>query len=254
MRSLWLSLDTSTPSMSAALLSCGRGSLEVLATREAGPPQVVSTLIPSVFDVLLTEAGAQLRDVSAVVAGLGPGLFTGVRVAAATMKSIAYARSLPLLGAGTLEAMALAVSRGGAAQPGAQFETSNAGAEDDVVFCPVLDARKGELYFGMYRVRGLEVRQVLAPEASSPARLVECLSALDEPVVAFGSGIAPAGELPLHVRTLTEPRGPGAAEIAALAWYRNSSPVYDAQAVLSLEPTYLRPPEAEVARRRREGR
>lgn len=239
--------------MSAALLSQGPNFLEVLATREAGPPEVVSTLIPSVFDWLLEEAGAMSSDVGVVVAGLGPGLFTGVRVAAATMKAIAYARRVPLLGAGTLEAMALAASRGGVASPGDRFEGAMApNAEDDTVYCPVLDARKGEVYFGLYRVRGMKVEQVLAPEASPPARLVECLSAREEPVVAFGSGVSPAGELPPRVQVLEKPRGPGAAEIAALAWHRQPTPVYEAHAVLSLEPTYLRPPEAEVARRRRE--
>ena len=88
MSSLVLSLDTSTPSMSAALLSQDESGLTVLATRDAGPPQVVSTLIPGVFDELLAEAGAQADQVGVLVVGLGPGLFTGVRVAAATMKAV----------------------------------------------------------------------------------------------------------------------------------------------------------------------
>lgn len=236
--------------MSAALLSQDATGLTVLATREAGPPQVVSTLIPGVFDELLVEAEKPIEQVGVLVVGLGPGLFTGVRVAAATMKSVAYARRLPLLGAGTLEAMALAVARGGAARKGDRFDTP---APESGLLCPVLDARKGEVYFAVYRVRGLEVAEVHPPEAAPPTRLVALLGSLSEPVTAFGSGMAPAGVLPAHVDARAQPRGPHAAEIAALALARRPQPSYDAGQVLSLEPTYLRPPEAEVARRKREG-
>lgn len=250
MSSLVLSLDTSTPWMSAALLSQDASGLTVLATREAGPPQIVSTLIPGVFDELLAAAGKDRSQVGALVVGLGPGLFTGMRVAMATMKSVAYARRLPLMGAGTLEAMALSVARGGVALAGERIEETTATSG---LLCPVLDARKGEVYFALYRIRGLDVEEVLAPEAAPPARFVEVLSLQRESAIAFGSGVTPAGALPSHVQTLAAPRGPHAAELAALALFRQPRPSFDAAQVLSLEPTYLRPPEAEVARRKREG-
>lgn len=247
---LVLSLDTSTPWMSAALLAWEPGRCRVLATREAGPPQVVSTLVPSVFDELLAEAGRTKSELRALVVGSGPGLFTGVRVAMASLKSVAYGLRIPLLCAGSLEAMALAAARGGPARRGGVFEEPGASATG--VFYPVLDARKGEVYFAAYRVDGLCVTETRPPEAASPARFVETLAQSQEPVTVFGSGLKPVGPLPPGTRTLEGPLGPYAAELAALALLKTPEPVFDAASVLALEPFYLRPPEAELARKRRE--
>ena len=107
MRPLVLSLDTSTPTLSCALLSREHEGLRLIHQQSVAPPAIVSTLVPGLFQELLDASGAAIDEVGAVVAGLGPGLFTGARVAVATMKALAYARRIPLLGAGSLEAMAL---------------------------------------------------------------------------------------------------------------------------------------------------
>jgi len=246
---LILSLDTSTPTLSCALLRPEADGLRVLGAHHSAPGQVVSTLVPGLFDTLLSQTGLAASDVGLVCAGLGPGLFTGVRVAVATMKAIAYARQLPLAGAGSLESMALAAARGGPARPG---DVVTAPPESGLL-CPVLDARKGEVYFAVYRVQGGLPRIVLAPAAGSPASMAEALRALSESVAVFGTGAPGAagvlGSL-ANVRVHAEPMFPGAAEIAALALRRNPAPVFDPARLLSLEPDYLRPP---MARRKDEG-
>ena len=113
-----LALDTSTPVLSAALVEWSGGALTVLSTRQVGPPEITSTVVPGLFDELLSEAGRSIDQLQAVVTGVGPGLFTGARVAVATMKAIAYARQLPLVGGGSLEAMALGAARGSALAKG----------------------------------------------------------------------------------------------------------------------------------------
>jgi tRNA threonylcarbamoyladenosine biosynthesis protein TsaB len=250
---LALSLDTSAPFLSTALVSVQGSRTEVLATRFVGPPAVTSTLVPGVFDEMLTETGTTLASVDLFVAGLGPGLFTGTRVAVGTMKALAYARHRPLLGAGSLEAMAVAAARGGPLSRGDTLDVE--ALPDTGLLCPVLDARKGEVYGAVYEVREGMLQEVVPPAALSPRALLELLSRQRGPVRCFGTGALPLkalGAPPSFLELEGEPLAPGAAEIAGLACARHEHAGYDAAAVLALEPRYLRPPEAEVARRRRE--
>lgn len=251
MASYALSLDTSTPVLSCALLERLPGALRLAAIREAGPPQVTSTLVPGAFDELLEEAGARQDEIDVLVSGLGPGLFTGARVAVATMKAVAFARSRPLVGAESLESLSLAAARG-AFQVGDTRRLSEPVSSG--LLCPVLDARKGEVYFALYRFRDGVAECVLAPRAGSAAELVQVLEALSEPVELFGTGAAPAQSvaLPPHVTVRESPRTPSAADIALVALSRTPEPAFDLASVLALEPHYLRPPEAEIARRKRE--
>ena len=246
MTSLALALDTSTPVLSCALLEHDARALRILATRASGPPVIVSTLVPSLFDEMLCEAGRTFKDLSLLVAGLGPGLFTGTRVALATMKAIAYARKLPLAGAGSLEAMALAAARGESLRAGDElpFET----LLDSGWLCPVLDARKGEVYFAVHRFRRGQLETQSPPRAARPKVVVELLASSASSPKPIGAGVNVLGA----GLTPQEPLFPGAAEIAYLALQRDREPTFDLARVLALEPTYLRPPEAEVARQKRE--
>jgi tRNA threonylcarbamoyladenosine biosynthesis protein TsaB len=244
-RPLVLALDTSTPALSCALLSRSGDGVRVLGVREASPPAVVSTLVPGLFDELLREAGATLDDVGVLVSGLGPGLFTGVRVALATMKALAYARRLPLLGAGSLEAMALSAAHGRSLGPG--DELAYGATRDSGWCCPVIDARKGEVYFGVYRFREGVLETAAPPQAGPPAIVTELVASSAASPRAVGAGLKALGP----GWDPTPPLTPGAAELAFLALERQRAPSFVLEEVLALEPTYLRPPEAEVARQRR---
>jgi len=100
---------------------------------------------------LLAEAGARMESLGAVVFGAGPGAFTGLRIACGVAQGLALARDLPVLGVGTLEALA---------------EDSGA---DRVIAC--IDARMGEIYHAAYRrtTRGWEALN--APELVLPEEL-----------------------------------------------------------------------------------
>jgi tRNA threonylcarbamoyladenosine biosynthesis protein TsaB len=253
MADLVLALDTSTPRLSCALLRRDDAGVAVLGTRESEPPEIVSTLVPLAFEELLQDAGATLDDVGVLVAGLGPGLFTGTRVAVATMKAIAYARRWPLLGADTLEAMSLAAARGAELRAGDSLRFDAALESGELL--ATLDARKGEVYFGRYRWREGELLVLEPPAAGAPMALFARVKAAGETTLAFGSGLTAMGvslEPAKELRFTGIPRTPGAAELAWLALRGEPRPAYELAAVLGLEPVYLRPPEAEVARRKRE--
>ncbi|MFM2152738.1 MAG: hypothetical protein RL199_1173 [Pseudomonadota bacterium] len=244
MRPLVLSLDTSTPVLSCALLTRDGGALRLLGRRSAAPPAVVSTLVPGLFQELLDDAGGRIEDVGAVVAGLGPGLFTGARVAVATMKALAYARQVPLLGAGSLEAMAVEALSPAAADG----EAMRLPGGDSDLCCPVIDARKGEVYFATFRWQGGTLVAGDEPQSSTPDVLRRRLTD-GPPARPVGAGVRVLGDGWMGDAPLT----PSAAHLAQLALLRVPEPVFALDKVLSVEPTYIRPPEAEVARRKRIG-
>jgi tRNA threonylcarbamoyladenosine biosynthesis protein TsaB len=133
---LLFGLDTATLTLSAALVQRERGVDRLLARADVPPPTHHSDLLPALIAQLLAEAGAGLGDLAAFVIGLGPGSFTGLRIGLATAKGLCYAARVPLLGASSLTAMALAAAPD---------------ADEGELLVPCLDARKSEVYCGLFR-------------------------------------------------------------------------------------------------------
>lgn len=106
-----------------------------------------ATLLP-LAEATLREAGIGFADLDGIAFGMGPGSFTGLRVACGVAQGLAVARDLPLLGIGTLEAMALA-----------------SGGERVIV---VLDARMGEVYYGIFEHGVLQGEIGVAAPAAVP--------------------------------------------------------------------------------------
>lgn len=211
---LILALETSTELGSCALWHDGQ-----LAERLCPPARSHSeTLLPLVRE-LLSEAGSSIRQLDAIAFGVGPGAFTGLRIACGTAQGLAVAGDIPLIPVTSLEAMAELT------------------AAEQVL--ALLDARMGEVYAGAYRraddgyvlqgeIRLAAPAAVLLPEAAgwlacgnAPAaypvlhgRLVEAgfvvhtdvlpraaaLARLAVPRFLRGAGIDAALAAPLYVR------------------------------------------------------
>ena len=122
---LILALETATDPGSVALWRDGEVAVRSCPNGRSNS----ETLLP-VADELLREAGFGFADLHGIAFGMGPGSFTGLRVSCGVAQGLALGRDLPLLGIGTLEAMALA-----------------SGGERVIV---ALDARMGEVYCGVY--------------------------------------------------------------------------------------------------------
>jgi tRNA threonylcarbamoyladenosine biosynthesis protein TsaB len=136
---LILALETSTLTGSVALVDA------VLPAGESGPKTRVigeillnlqsthsERLMPSIHH-LLEDASLKIGEIQGIALGLGPGSFTGLRIAVSTVKGLAYALRIPAVGVSTLEALAYNVP----------FASSS--------ICPVLDARKKEVYAALFR-------------------------------------------------------------------------------------------------------
>lgn len=126
-----LALDTATDACSVALYVDGA----LLQRHEVAPQRHTQLLLPMVR-ALCAEAALTPAGLDAIALGIGPGAFTGVRVAASVAQGLAYAHALPVLEVSTLAALA----QGG-------FRLS--GALD---WLATLDARRQELYWAHYRI------------------------------------------------------------------------------------------------------
>jgi len=182
-------------------------------------------------DWVLQETGLDWSKIDVVAVSLGPGSFTGLRIGLATAKGLAMAAGSRLIGVGTLDGLAAQLFAAG-----------------KILICPVLDARKKEVYGGFYRCDGQGIPR-LQGEWWVDSPEVLC-ARIQEPVVLLGDGAAVykdvfqdrlAGLLNVPPPGSYFPRAATIGMLAAERWQQN---IFLDPA--SAEPIYIRPSEAEL--------
>ncbi|MGD0229128.1 MAG: tRNA (adenosine(37)-N6)-threonylcarbamoyltransferase complex dimerization subunit type 1 TsaB [Syntrophorhabdales bacterium] len=128
-----------------------------------------SEVLPVKVSRMLADHGYTVKDLSCLLVTLGPGSFTGVRVALAFCKGLAEGLGIPLLGVPTLDVLAF---------PFAFME--------GYYLCPLIDAKKGEVFFALYRVLNGAVIRVDGFHAFTPERIRESIPL---PCLCFGTGL-----------------------------------------------------------------
>jgi tRNA threonylcarbamoyladenosine biosynthesis protein TsaB len=223
-----LTIDTSTR---IGTVSAVDGEQVLCALESTEQTRHAERLLDLVKDVL--EAAAwTLRDVELLACGMGPGSFTGVRVAMATAKGLCAAASLPLVGVVTLAAMAHAART--SAGPGPM--------------APLLDAKKGEVFAAAYDAAGeLLAEPVHVPVASAQAWVAALLSRAPElQVCGEIAATLDLGAVPVIRNPLCDlPCASAIAAVAQEAWSR--SPCSQLHV---LEPLYVRPPDIHLPKGR----
>lgn len=134
---LILSLETSTTFCSAALHENGI----LLASKEVLTPQSASSQLAPIIGRLLEDSKISSKQINAVAVASGPGSYTGLRIGVATAKGMCYALQIPLIAINTLELMTYQV-----AKSFTSFSSALKGLEGEVLLCPMLDARRMEVY------------------------------------------------------------------------------------------------------------
>ena len=165
---LVLALDTATPTLVAGVARwTPDGGMEVLAERAVPSGTKHAELLTPAIEGVLADAGVALGDVEAVVTGLGPGPFTGLRVGVVTAAAIADARGLPVVGVCSLDAV-------------------GSGARTVVT-----DARRKEVYWAAYDDEG---RRVDGPGVERPEELRRTGPFVGDPAFAerLGADVQPA--------------------------------------------------------------
>ncbi|MBI5628731.1 MAG: tRNA (adenosine(37)-N6)-threonylcarbamoyltransferase complex dimerization subunit type 1 TsaB [Candidatus Rokubacteria bacterium] len=224
-----LALETATPAGGAALLDGDRLVAEyILNIRVTHSERLMATV-----DRLLSDSGWDLDRLEGLAVSVGPGSFTGLRIGVSTAKGLALALGTPLAAVPTLDALAHALPF----------------TSDPV--CPILDAKKGEVYASLYRWDGESAVREWDYLALTPEALCRRLSG---PVVFVGDAVASVGEFlaaTLGPRARFAPPEhcvPSPACVAQLGHAR----LVAGQTVdpAALTPIYIRPSEAELRRRR----
>lgn len=128
------------------------------------------TLLPMI-DQVVTMSGIDLKEIDAIATTSGPGSFTGLRIGAATAKGLGLALHKPIVPITTLEALAFRL----------------AGREGNI--CPMMDARRNQVYAGVYRVGDMLLECVTGQKAVSIEDYIAELNDLGDPVTVLGDGV-----------------------------------------------------------------
>ncbi|MBI3013849.1 MAG: tRNA (adenosine(37)-N6)-threonylcarbamoyltransferase complex dimerization subunit type 1 TsaB [Candidatus Tectomicrobia bacterium] len=226
-----MSVDTSTLQGSVALAQDGR----VVSERRVGSSSSHARTLLTIIDGVLTSQSLKPRDLGALVATAGPGSFTGLRIGISTVKGLAYGLGIPAVGVPTLDAMASRMDH------------------PDLQLCPLLDARKSEVYCGFYRCQGERIEKVTEAMVLPPAKLCPMIC---EPTLFFGEGARVYGtflmkELGEKARFRGEEGLDSVAVAAARIGWQSLSGAGEASPPPKLELLYVRPSEAELQRQSR---
>lgn len=224
---LTLAIETATKTAGIAILK----EEEVLAELYVDLGRHHAEVLLPALDHLFLLAGLTPGEIDLFACTVGPGSFTGVRIGVSTIKGLALATGKPVVGASTLEILAM-----------------NAALCPNLI-CPLLDARKGQVYAGFFRMGGDGLSEAVAPERLSDVEtLLQGLE--DEDIVFLGDGAVryakligetlPGGSVPVDGR-LHSLRA-SAVGLAGLRRYRSG----DCVDLLTLAPKYLRLSEAET--------
>ena len=163
---LLLSFETSAKAGSVALFDGGK----LLGEQYLNNGMTHSATLLSMAESLLSQCGKTPKEVEAVAVANGPGSFTGVRIGVAAAKGFAWGNEIPVYGVSTLEAMALGL-----------------GIFDGYV-CPVMDARRAQVYNALFYVNQGVMTRVSEDRAIALSDLETELKTLEKPIFLVGDG------------------------------------------------------------------
>lgn len=225
---LVLGIETSTPWPSVTIGSEQGIIGSCLVSRGASHGEFI---LPAI-EFLMGQANIGYRNVSAVAVGLGPGLFTGMRIGIATGKTLAQALSVPIVGVGSLDLLAFDVRY------------------SHKLICPVVDAKRKEVFFAFYRqVPGGITRVSKEYMVGSPQKLVAEIQGAGEDVLLIGNGallyhdeLEEADKVEFGSIASAFPRATSLVELALPRLFRE-----DFDRLFDLEPLYMRRTDARIS-------
>lgn len=210
-----LSIETSTDVCSAALHESGK----LVASQTHKIDKSHSSLLPGIAGDVLKEAGYSLQDLVAVAVSSGPGSYTGLRIGVTNAKGFCYAMSIPLIAVDTLDVMIKAVD-------GKFMGEHN--------LCPMMDARRMEVYTKMVRQDAVEVWPMQAKILDE-----ESFSEKTEPTYLFGNGMPKFREIVNQENLIfIDDIFPDASNMGKLAFEKYQDESFED--VAYFEPNYLK--------------
>lgn len=260
-RKRFLALDTSTAVLGVAVTENGELLHEINASGERNHSV---HLIPIIEQVLQASATAA-EMIGGVSVGVGPGSYTGTRIAVTAAKTLAWAWNVPVTGVSSLHALAWGGYHSAVVQQeeGAAAGTSAAGPDGPDWIIPLLDARRGQAYTALFAADGDNPPRRLAPDAIR--LMADWVQELGERLqAAAGEGKKPraiwfTGETTLHGSAESLAPLAGAGEVKTLPYelegrwtgFLAEAGIYaESEDIHALIPNYTQLTEAEANLRR----
>lgn len=222
---LILSIETGTDICSVALANDG----ELIALRESDEGRDHAKKVAIFVNELLRETGVQPADLDAIAVGKGPGSYTGLRIGVSFAKGLCYALNIPLIAIGSLDALTEVARE--------DYDAGILDIEEDewsnATLCPMVDARRMEVYTQVFDKAGNSLSDVVAEVVTT-----ESFSKWREAgtFVMFGNGAAKCSELlPDATLVAVSPSARGIVRLAEEAF--NNGKFED---IAYFEPFYLK--------------
>ncbi|MCD4664178.1 MAG: tRNA (adenosine(37)-N6)-threonylcarbamoyltransferase complex dimerization subunit type 1 TsaB [Bacteroidales bacterium] len=201
--SLILCIETATQVCSVVLVRDGK----ILSYKESSKKNSHSEVITIFIDGLLNESNNNFSDLDAVAVSKGPGSYTGLRIGVSTAKGLCYALNIPLIAINTLQSMAFGMAE--------SLKNNTSGQTASTLLCPMIDARRMEVYSAIYNINNKEVRETKA-EIIDKYSFSNYFS--QNKMIFFGDGASKCQDVITHPNAVFyENINPSAANMASLA-------------------------------------
>jgi tRNA threonylcarbamoyladenosine biosynthesis protein TsaB len=229
---LILGIETATGQVGVAL----GGHEGVIAGFEVARGRRHAEILTPAIQFVCAQAEIELEELGCIAVDTGPGLFTGMRVGLATAKALALALRIPMIGISSLDLLAFSCRH------------------SERVVVPVIDARKGEVFWAMYRQVPGGVQQVVSPSVGPVEELVADLLARSQDALCVGDGAARYRDEILD-GFHCEIAGPEHPPVSALVQLAHAQALREEWCRPDeIVPAYLRAPDAQINWSTRESR
>jgi tRNA threonylcarbamoyladenosine biosynthesis protein TsaB len=179
---LLLSMETSSQGCSVALHDDGI----LVATKVTETPRSAASQLTVMIDEVFRTTNKNPQQLDGVIVAAGPGSYTGLRIGVATAKGICYALTIPIVSVNTLELLAFQFL---------EMHSIEKGLSDGAVLCPMLDARRMEVYCALldHNLNYIEEVQAKVIDVESFKDIIECT-----PIFFFGEGADKCRDIIMH--------------------------------------------------------
>jgi tRNA threonylcarbamoyladenosine biosynthesis protein TsaB len=167
-----LGIETATEVCSVSLLRDGN----IVALKESSGNNEHSRLLTPFIHQVVEEGGITLSQLDAVAVSMGPGSYTGLRIGVSAAKGLCYSLDIPLISISTLKAMAWQFL---------QYQEEKNSIDENILLCPMIDARRMEVYMAVYKRNLQEQMPVEAVVIKEDSLLNETIN---NKVFIFGNG------------------------------------------------------------------
>ncbi len=216
--SLILNIETSTTLCSVSIAKEGK----IIETKEINEGYTHAENLHVFIEEVLKKADKTPKDLNAIAVGGGPGSYTGLRIGVSAAKGLAFALQIPMIAINTLQIMAA---------------TAIQQNRFDVLFCPMLDARRMEVYTAIFDVNLNTVKET-SPQIISEEDI--SFFNIGKPICFFGDGMLKCKDLLKKIpsSTFIDNIVPSAVALAELAYQKQQKGQFED--VAYFEPFYLK--------------